>query len=73
MTDNDNEPPPARLRPLLTLERIEQHSGLSPSHMRRAIRAGELPCLRFGRAIRVQEEDYLVYLARHRRGTRHPK
>jgi excisionase family DNA binding protein len=73
MTDNDSKPPPAQLRPLLTLEMIEQHSGLSASHVRRAIRANELPCLRFGRAIRVEEDAYLAYLARHRRGKRHPK
>jgi excisionase family DNA binding protein len=60
------------VQPLLTLEQIERLTGLSGSHLRRAIRSKELACMRFGRAIRVSEDDYLSYLARHRRGKRDP-
>jgi hypothetical protein len=70
---SSDEATPSSLRPLLTLEQIELFSGLSASHIRREIRSKDLACLRFGRALRVAEEDYLEYLARHRRGKRLPK
>ena len=72
MSATDRKGPPPQVQPLLTLEQIEQLTGLSGSTLRRAIRSKELACLRFGRAIRVAEGDYLAYLARHRRGKRNP-
>jgi hypothetical protein len=57
-------------QPLFTIEQIEDASGLSGSSVRRAIRSGDLPCHRFGRAIRVGQDDYLAWLVRHRRGKR---
>jgi excisionase family DNA binding protein len=59
-------------RLLFTVEQIEVASGLSGSAVRRAIRSGDLACHRFGRAVRVAEDDYLAWLARHRRGKRRP-
>jgi excisionase family DNA binding protein len=52
------------------LAEVEELTGLSSSTLRRAIRFKELACFRFGRAIRISEDDLEAYLRRHRKGNR---
>ena len=59
-------PSSGTVRRLYTIWQLEELTGLSGSTLRRAIRREELACLRFGRAIRVSEDDLEKYLTRHR-------
>ena len=52
--------------PLLTVPEVAKRLRLSQRTVRRLIESGDLVCLRFGRAVRVSEEDLAVYLAKCR-------
>lgn len=53
---------------LLTVADLVDRSKISVNTWRTWIRAGKLPCVRLGRSIRVTEQDYEAFLARHRAG-----
>ena len=53
---------------LLTLEQIAEHLQVSVKTVRRWIDAGDLVVHRFGRGLRVSEDDLQVFI-RMRRGT----
>ena len=59
-------PPPA-VTPMLTVDAVAQRLGLSPKTIRRAITDKQLPSYRFGRALRVSEDDLGPYIGRPRK------
>jgi excisionase family DNA binding protein len=52
---------------LLSAESIATELGLSVRTVRRLIETGELRAHRFGRAVRISQEDLNVYIAKSRK------
>jgi excisionase family DNA binding protein len=48
---------------LLTLRDVHEHSKLSTSTLRAWVKVGRLPAIRRGRSIRIQEGDWLEFVA----------
>ena len=59
-----------RLLRLMSLREAADLLGLSIPHLRREIRLRKLACHRFGRLIRISEDDLEAYLSKRRRGAR---
>ena len=57
---------PPRLPRMLNVEQIALQVGVSIKTVRRWIEGHELHCHRFGRTIRVSEDDLIAFLKRHR-------
>lgn len=57
---------PLRLAPLLTVPATAEKLALSIRTVRRMINAGDLHVHRFGRSIRISEEDIALFLLRSR-------
>ena len=55
-----------RLSCMLNVEQIALRVDVSTKTVRRWIEGRELRCHRFGRTIRVSEEDLIAFLNRHR-------
>jgi excisionase family DNA binding protein len=49
-----------------TIEDVADALGVSPKTVSRRIMAGDLRCHRFGRQVRVSEEDFRSYVALQR-------
>lgn len=54
---------------LLTIEQAAEAIQMSKGWIRRAIKEGELPCIRLGHAMRVRPEDLIAYVDRKIEGT----
>lgn len=48
---------------LMTVEDLEKESKISKHTWRNWIKAGKLPAIRAGRRVRVDERDYLEFIA----------
>ena len=68
MTDTPHgAPAPSRL---YTLAQVAEITALSIATLRRQVRLKRLAVLRFGRTLRIAEDDLAAWLARHRRAAR---
>ena len=56
-----------RLSRMLTKKEVAGHLGLSLKTITRKIQCGELPSHRFGRTVRISEEDVASFTAARRR------
>jgi excisionase family DNA binding protein len=57
---------PVPLEPLLNVRQAAAVLHLSERHVWRAIQAGDLEVMRFGRAVRIQPEALRGYIRQHR-------
>jgi excisionase family DNA binding protein len=55
---------------LYSLKQVIEMTGWSPSHLRRAIRAGKLVVHDFGRSIRISQADLEAFLNSTRRSSK---
>lgn len=56
----------ARADTLIPIAAAARRLALSVSTLRRAIDRGELPAARFGRAVRISEDDLAAFVSTHR-------
>jgi excisionase family DNA binding protein len=47
---------------LMTVEQVAGHTGFCSRQIRRWIASGELPAIRFGRSLRVAENDLALFI-----------
>jgi excisionase family DNA binding protein len=52
--------------PLREVAHVAHRLSVSPEHVRRLIRAGELAAIRFGRTWRIDQRDVETYIDTHR-------
>ena len=56
---------PAKLSPLLTIPEVAKHLKVDPKTVTRRIKDGELRAHRFGRLMRVSQEDLASFINTH--------
>jgi excisionase family DNA binding protein len=64
--DNNYPPLKKEIPRLLNALEVSQILGLGHSTIYQLIRQGELPCVRFGRAVRVRPEDLDIFIQANR-------
>jgi len=65
MAKQIKNPKPDTAMPLETVAETAEHCNVSERTVRRLIAAGELPCVRFGRIVRIRPKDREALIRRH--------
>jgi len=58
---------PISLPTLATIKQVAEHTGFCNRQIRRWIASGELQAIRFGRSLRVAENDLALFIATQKR------